>query len=123
MEILILFWLFIGALVGGMIGVRKNRAAEGLYWGAFLGCIGWIIIALLPSNLPQCPECLGNVPYGATRCMHCGINIQPATKTDFTIVKCPYCSEAGKVPVNLLNDGIICAHCHHGFVPRPLIQG
>ncbi|MEK7866529.1 MAG: hypothetical protein AAB434_07575 [Planctomycetota bacterium] len=39
----------IGAGVGYLIGKGKNREVLGAVLGAFLGCIGWIIVALLPK--------------------------------------------------------------------------
>jgi len=45
------------ALVGYMIGKRKNRAAEGVFWGLFLGPIGWLIEGLMGGNGIQCAAC------------------------------------------------------------------
>lgn len=44
--------LLIGGGVGYLIGNSKNRPALGLVLGALLGCIGWIIVAVLPRKDP-----------------------------------------------------------------------
>ena len=68
----ILFWLFIGAVVGGLIGSKHNQVGSGVVWGALLGPIGWIITLVLPDARPKCPECRGAIPEDARRCQHCG---------------------------------------------------
>lgn len=45
-----LFGMVIGALVGAAIGNWKNRLALGIVLGALLGCIGWIIVAVIPKK-------------------------------------------------------------------------
>ena len=68
------------AAVGALIGMVKGRWVAGLVWGAALGPIGWIVIALSRSNLVECPECgRRNVP-AAKACRHCGINLQAAAR-------------------------------------------
>lgn len=42
--------LVVGGIVGLLIGNAKNRPLVGLLLGAILGCIGWIIIAVLPRK-------------------------------------------------------------------------
>jgi uncharacterized membrane protein len=44
--------IIIGAVVGALIGNAKNRLVLGLVLGGLLGCIGWIIIALIPRKQP-----------------------------------------------------------------------
>jgi len=70
--VFVVFWLIIGAVVGGLIGAKHNQAGSGIVWGALLGPIGWIITFALPDERPKCPECLGAIPEGARRCQHCG---------------------------------------------------
>jgi ribosomal protein L40E len=70
----------LGALVGAIIGLAKGRWLAGLIWGAALGPIGWIVIALSKSNLVECPECgRRNVP-SAKACRHCGVNLRSAAQ-------------------------------------------
>jgi ribosomal protein L40E len=61
-------------LVGMAIGWAKGRVLAGLVWGLALGPIGWIIVALSRSKLPECPEC--GRPNGARArvCRHCGVD-------------------------------------------------
>jgi hypothetical protein len=46
----------VGVLIGGgigfLIGNSKNRPVLGLVLGALLGCIGWIIVAIVPRKSP-----------------------------------------------------------------------
>jgi hypothetical protein len=47
---------FLGTLlsvgIGAWIGSTKNRTLLGAVLGFFCGCIGWIIMALLPKKSP-----------------------------------------------------------------------
>ncbi|HVV95848.1 MAG TPA: hypothetical protein VHC92_01775, partial [Rhodanobacteraceae bacterium] len=45
------------AAIGALIGWIKGRWLAGLIWGAALGPIGWIVVALSKSGLRECPEC------------------------------------------------------------------
>ena len=42
--------MIIGAAIGAAIGNWKNRLLLGAVLGAFLGCIGWIIVAVIPKK-------------------------------------------------------------------------
>lgn len=42
--------IVIGGGVGGIIGSFKRRTLLGFLLGFFLGCLGWIIIALIPRK-------------------------------------------------------------------------
>jgi hypothetical protein len=66
------------AAVGAIIGVAKGRWLAGLIWGAALGPIGWVVIALSKANLPECPECGRSNATNARSCRHCGVNLQVA---------------------------------------------
>lgn len=46
----IIISMLIGGAVGAAIGNSKGRLPLGLVLGAFLGCIGWIIIAVIPKK-------------------------------------------------------------------------
>jgi ribosomal protein L40E len=71
------------ALIGALIGAAKGRMVAGLVWGAALGPIGWLVIALSKSRLPECPECGLTNPTDAKACRHCGLNLRAAsTRTD-----------------------------------------
>ena len=66
------------ALVGAIIGLAKGRWLAGLVWGAALGPIGWLVIALSQSILPECPECGHRNAMSAKACHHCGVNLRAA---------------------------------------------
>lgn len=57
-----------------LIGIRLNRAAEGLALGALLGPVGLLItgVALPRRYRRRCPDCYGGIPDRATKCRHCG---------------------------------------------------
>jgi hypothetical protein len=42
--------IVVGAVVGAIIGSFKGRTGLGLILGALLGCIGWLIVAILPRK-------------------------------------------------------------------------
>ncbi|HEY6985600.1 MAG TPA: zinc ribbon domain-containing protein [Rhodanobacteraceae bacterium] len=64
------------ALVGALIGWPKGRWLAGLVWGAALGPIGWIVIALSKSSLRECPECGRRNRPDARVCHYCGIDFR-----------------------------------------------
>jgi uncharacterized membrane protein len=71
MRVLIV-WCIVGAFVGALIGARKNQTLSGLIWGGLLGFVGWIIVLVLPSRLPKCPSCGGDLPANKVSiCKHC----------------------------------------------------
>lgn len=70
MEILILFMALSGG-VGALIGSSKDRAFAGFIWGACLGVIGWIVIAVAPDQRRKCPKC-GTVIGQYSVCKGCG---------------------------------------------------
>lgn len=61
----------VSALIGGLIGNRRERGLAGAFLGFFLGPLGWIIALLLDYKY-QCPFCKGGVPKGSRVCKNCG---------------------------------------------------
>jgi hypothetical protein len=122
--IYIFFWFFVGGGVGYGIGGFKERRSEGFWLGACLGPIGWIITALLDYPL-KCPECRGGVPENATRCLHCGIQLElvsalPSVKLpEQMIVRCPACDEQQQISADEQSLPRKCTKCRVGFVPKP----
>jgi F0F1-type ATP synthase assembly protein I len=45
--------ILIGGGIGYLIGNSKGRPGLGVILGALLGCIGWIIVAIIPRKNPQ----------------------------------------------------------------------
>ncbi|HEY6892658.1 MAG TPA: zinc ribbon domain-containing protein [Rhodanobacteraceae bacterium] len=66
----------ISAAIGALIGRSKGRWLAGLIWGAALGPIGWIVIAVAKREPRECPECGRTNPAGAKVCHGCGIHFQ-----------------------------------------------
>lgn len=73
MEV-ILLWL-VCAIIGGIIGSKKSRAAEGAAIGFFLGPIGVLISIFMADKGPKCPKCGGTIAKGVVKCMHCGSDL------------------------------------------------
>ncbi len=65
-------------LVGAAIGWVKGRPLPGLLWGLALGPIGWIVIVLSKSKLPECPDCGRTNSDRARTCRHCGLDFRKA---------------------------------------------
>ena len=59
-----------------MIGWVKGRWLAGFVWGAALGPIGWIVIALSKAALRECPECGRRNRPDAKVCHYCGIDFR-----------------------------------------------
>jgi hypothetical protein len=49
----VLVGIAVGGGIGAAIGSTKNRIGLGFILGAILGCIGWIVIAVMPKKLPK----------------------------------------------------------------------
>lgn len=84
--------LLIGAVVLWVIpifvAVSQGRAKDraGLAYGLFLGWLGVIILAVLPSrrgNLyGECPHCREDIRLDASVCPHCQRDVTPHTREE-----------------------------------------
>ena len=66
------------AVIGGIIGDRKDAGLAGVMWGMFLGPLG-VLIAALVLKL-RCPHCNGRLNGKPSRCQHCAQEISWAQK-------------------------------------------
>jgi hypothetical protein len=67
----------VGAVVGALIGRRKNTVLRDALLGATLGPIGWIISVFLPAPKPRpvCPACARAVDASDAHCRNCGTKL------------------------------------------------
>lgn len=123
----LIFWVFIGGLIGAAIGANKGNGSSGFWLGAILGPIGWIIAALL--DYPnKCPACQGGVPEEAATCKHCGRELRGLNQTPSNATrlpnpppscaeperkKCPFCAEL------IQREAIKCRYCGSGLREKP----
>lgn len=126
--VFLLIWV-LGAILSAGIGMwiadQKNRDAwEGALLGFFLGPIGWIIEALLPTGeLPAgvtgtlrgprdwsapTPHLIGTLPAGSAAV----VATAPGVGADGRATKrCPRCAEDVKA------EALVCRFCGHEFLP------
>jgi hypothetical protein len=115
MLVALIFWCFIGGLIGYIIGKNRGREAEGFALGAVLGLLGWILILVGPDNRKFCNECKGVVPKDARKCMHCGSELRILVKT-----KCTICGEDGCIDERDIGQAFDCPTCRRSMVPKVL---
>jgi DNA-directed RNA polymerase subunit RPC12/RpoP len=128
-------------LIGRTIGERKGRAEAGFIFGALLGPIGILIIAVGPDvkaeqaalRAKKCPACKGSVPDDARKCMHCGEDLAvqlapapvqvpkppksptPKELADGSHIPCPHCGQ--RLRVSTLKQGENwCVCCFEKFI-------
>jgi len=85
--------------IGSYISYQKGRSeAEGALFGFFLGPLGLLIAAMLPTiyaqpasyerfqenNADICPDCLSVVPKAAKKCRFCGSWIESVPAEEST---------------------------------------
>jgi hypothetical protein len=71
-----IFLTLVCAAIGALIGRSKGRWLAGFIWGAALGPIGWIVIAVAKREPRECPECGRKNPSDAKVCHGCGIEFR-----------------------------------------------
>ena len=138
LVVVFLFAMIFG-FIGRSIGERKGRPEAGFIFGALLGPIGILIIAVGPdikaeqaarnaqimaSLARKCPACRGTVPDDARKCMHCGEDLAvkpvpapapPPQKPAPEKIPCPLCGQSLKI--STLNQGENwCSFCFQKFI-------
>src|SRR5215471_20780866 len=105
--VILIAWIVVGGIVGDSLAkLRGNR--EGLVIGAILGPLGWLAILSRSDTRQRCPACLGVVPDGAKKCMHCA---ETLPLPPFAIVQCPSCHMEYSVPESFLGQKFKCDRC------------
>jgi hypothetical protein len=114
---LVFCWALLGA-IGAAIGQSRGRPLAGFLWGCCLGPLGWLIIGCGPNLTPrqQCPACLGWVPPGAVKCLHCAEPLPPPAATA-SAARCPVCGATNLCSQAERTHGLRCRRCQAGYVP------
>ena len=140
LVVVFLFAMIFG-FIGRSIGERKGRPEAGFIFGALLGPLGILIIAVGPDvkaeqaalRAKKCPACKGSVPDDARKCMHCGedLTVQlapapvpvpkppkpptPKELADGSHIPCPLCGQ--RLRVSTLKQGENwCICCFEKFI-------
>lgn len=71
MELLLVFWCLIWAIICALIGARKGAAFFYFFLGLILGPIGVIIALVGKGNRVKCPFCRKLIDPKATVCAYC----------------------------------------------------
>jgi len=56
---MILIWIVVGGLVGVLAGRARGRVLDGVFLGAVLGPVGWLIMLCSRDYRLRCIECGG----------------------------------------------------------------
>lgn len=73
-ELIVLMMIgIVCGLLGAAIGAKKNQPMAGFILSFLLGPLGVLVMLVVPSAFPKCPECKGDVNPGARRCKNCGV--------------------------------------------------
>jgi hypothetical protein len=121
---LVIFWAIICGGIGGLIGASRNNVGSGVFWGAVLGPIGWIIVLFLDQRA-KCPACQNPIPDKALRCGQCGFDFLPPRPSVSQVQsapwekpveaqkkKCPFCAEL------IQEEAIKCRFCGSDLTPQ-----
>ena len=92
MNTVVIVGLLVCGAIAAMIGHSKDRSAFGSFLlGVFLGVIGIVIVAVLPSGVPKAPPGLQ-----AVRCQTCNA-VQNIPEADTTF-ECWQCKRVSNAP-------------------------
>ena len=130
-------WIFIGALIGGLIAQasKKVSMAGGIIAGALLGPLAFLIL-LCEDGKEPCPYCGERIRSNAEICPYChqsrtkkptSASAAPETKPvpaqsdEQTSVKvhCPFCNQKYEVEDLEGEAEVVCVQCGRKFTLKP----
>ena len=115
MPEIIAFWV-VCAILGAIIGSRKDASGAGFLMGLIFGPLG-VIAAFAIDNRSSCPHCGGRLNGRPQVCQHCQRSIQWASIEDQQAdsafgTRCAGCKVELHRPISEVGNTIRCPHCH-----------
>jgi len=84
MELILIPWCLIWAIICSLIGARKGAAFSYFFLGAILGPIGVVIALVGKGNRVKCAYCRKLIDPNASVCAWCQREVEPKTKEPFS---------------------------------------
>ena len=114
MPEIVVFWV-VCAILGAIIGGRKDASGAGFLLGLIFGPLG-VIAAFAMDSRSSCPHCGGRLNGRPQVCQHCQRSIQWASLEDQQAdssygTRCAGCKVVLHRPVSEVGNAIRCPHC------------
>jgi len=108
---MILIWIVVGGLVGVLAGRARGRVLDGVFLGAVLGPVGWLIMLCSRDYRLRCIECGGILIEGARKCQHCGSVVDKQFQ-----IRCPKCGHMSLTTQDFIASSRLSAVCQPRFL-------